>query len=82
MFGPLRENPDVEDGLYTMTVSYDEEKGTYELVGDTWIQRNTYVFVDALNLKIVGKNIMADIRGAYMNKGTLTMTKFTPSFES
>ena len=82
MFGPLRENPDVEDGLYTMTVSYDEEKGTYKLVGDTWIQRNTYVFVDALNLKIVGKNIMADIRGAYMNKGTLTMTKFTPSFES
>ena len=49
---PLSSNPDVEDGLYTMSVDYDPSTGYFSLIGETWIQRETYVFVDLNNVYV------------------------------
>mgnify|MGYP002435451249 FL=1 len=49
---PLSSNLDVEDGLYTMSVDYDPSTGYFSLIGETWIQRETYVFVDFNNVYV------------------------------
>lgn len=49
---PLSSNPDVEDGLYTMSVDYDPSTGYFSLIGETWIQRETYVFADFNNVYV------------------------------
>lgn len=45
-FYPLASNPDVEDGLYTMSVNYDSAAERYSLAGESWIQRDSYTFVN------------------------------------
>ncbi len=87
MFGPLRENPSVEDGLYTMSVTYNENTKTYEFYGKEWIQHNTYVFADVKDASLRGEALLGGIYGngglfgSYTKLGDLSLIRFTPSFE-
>lgn len=82
MFGPRLENPDVEDGLYTMSVTYDESTGTYTLIGSEWIQRDTYVFVDLKGLSLGGNVIMSSVFYTNSNTkhGTLYQERYVPDY--
>lgn len=90
MFGPLRENPGVEDGLYTMTIAYDEATDTYHLNGSAWIQRDTYIFVDFKNVRLSGENLLGDAYGQYVEffwtkygkVGTVSLARFDPMQDS
>ncbi len=87
MFGPLRENPSVEDGLYTMSVTYDESKKTYTFIGSEWIQHNTYIFADVKDATLRGETLLGSIYGpggffgSYTKLGNLSLVRYTPSFE-
>ena len=82
MFGPRLDNPDVEDGLYTMSVTYDERTGTYTLIGSEWIQRDTYVFVDLKGLSLGGNVIMSSVFYTNSNTkhGTLYQERYVPDY--
>ena len=90
MFGPLRQNPSVEDGLYTMSIDYDEGKECFKLKGKEWIQHDTYLFVDLPNLKLSGNNLLGDVYGQYVelfwteygDVGDISLVRYTPSFET
>lgn len=58
-------NPDVEEGLYTMSVSYDETTGKYSFVGKQWIQHDTYVFADLKNISLNDDILEGDVYGEY-----------------
>jgi len=66
MFGPLRENPSVQDGIYTMNVTFNASDDTFSLTSVEWIQRETYDFVDCLAMKFDGVNLLGNI---HMNYG-------------
>ena len=67
MFGPLRENPNVEDGMYTMDISYDAQNKTFNFTGSEWIQHDTYDFADCLNIRQEEGNLFGDIYGKKAN---------------
>ena len=85
MFGPLRENPSVEDGLYTMTVTYNEEASSFEFTGKDWIQHDTYQFVDLKQMKFQQDTLLSTVYQhswfSYVVTGELSMVRYTPSFE-
>lgn len=56
-------NPDVEEGLYTMSVNYNEATGKYEFIGRQWIQHDTYKFVDLKNVVFNEDKITGDVYG-------------------
>ncbi len=58
-------NPDVEEGLYTMTVTYNESSGKYDFVGSRWIQHDTYVFADLKNVVLNDDVLSGDVYGEY-----------------
>lgn len=58
-------NPDVEEGLYTMTVTYIESTGKYEFIGSQWIQRDTYEFADLKNIVLENGALSGDVYGNY-----------------
>ena len=58
-------NPDVEEGLYTMTVSYNESSGKYSFTGSEWIQHDTYVFADLVNISLSDDVLLGDVYGEY-----------------
>ena len=43
-------NPNVEQGLFTMTVSYNESANNFNFIKDQWIQHDTYEMVDLKNV--------------------------------
>lgn len=58
-------NPNVEEGLYTMTVTYNESTGKYDFFGSKWIQRNTYFFVDLRSVVLNEDVLSGDVYGEY-----------------
>ena len=82
LFRPLRENPSVEDGLYTMSVSYNETANTYDLVGQKWIQRDTYIFADYRNMTLYGSVLQGDVYSSpwytYTKQGVFYLTPMDP----
>ena len=90
MYGPLRENPDVEDGLCTMSVDYNESTGYYEFFQGQWIQHDTYVMADLKNVVIQNGVFLGDVYGTvanflfteYGDAGDISLVRYTPSFES
>ena len=72
----------MEDGLYTMSVTYDENTGTYTLIGSEWIQRDTYVFVDLKGLSLGGNVIMSSVFYTNSNTkhGTLYQERYVPEY--
>ncbi len=78
--GGVLPNPDVEEGLYTMTVSYDTHTGKYSFLGSQWIQRNTYQFGHLLEIEIDGDKLFGDVCGQdnygdYHDVGDVQVTK-------
>ncbi len=57
-------NPNVEEGLYTMTISYSEELGTYHFTGHEWIQHLSYVFVDLENVTLSDDSLSGQVFGS------------------
>ncbi len=88
IYGPLRENPSVESGLYTMAVTYNENSKTYEFTSREWIYHDTYVFVDVKNASLRGKALLGNIYGPtgyfgnYAKAGEISLVRYTPSFET
>lgn len=82
LFGPLRENPSVEDGLYTMSVAYNETTNTYDLIGKKWIQRDTYIFADYRNMTLYGSVLQGDVYSSpwytYTKQGVFYLTPMDP----
>ena len=72
-YGPTETNLDVEDGLYTMSISYDWKTQTYNLVGLDWIQHETYIMADFLNMILNGDNFSGDV---YALDSWLFMTEY------
>lgn len=60
-FYPTVGNPNVEEGLYTMTVEYDTATNTYDFVGYEWIQRHTYVFAHLINVELKDDTITGNV---------------------
>ena len=58
-------NPDLEEGLYTMTIGYDESTEKYEFIGSQWIQHDTYAFADLKNITLVDDTLSGDVYGEY-----------------
>jgi len=58
-------NPNVEEGLYTMTVSYNESTGKFDFIGSQWIQHDTYVFADLKNVVLTDDVLSGDVYGEY-----------------
>lgn len=58
-------NPNVEEGLYTMTISYDATTGTYEFIGNQWIQHDTYAMADLKNITFTDNTLSGDVYGEY-----------------
>lgn len=66
-YGPTAENPAVEDGFYCMSISYDWNTKSYNLIGTQWIQQDTYVMVDFLNMSLNDSTFSGDVYGDYAN---------------
>lgn len=58
-------NPNVEEGLYTMTVSYNESTGRFDFIGSQWIQHDTYAFADLKNVVLTDDVLSGDVYGEY-----------------
>ncbi len=70
-------NPDVEEGMYSMTVTYNDETSTYEFKGHRWIQHDTYEFANLCNVTIDGDSLHGDVYGKteYGDVGDVLVTK-------
>ena len=67
-FYPTAENPDVEYGLYTMTVDYDVSTALYSMAGETWVQRDSYAFVGLCDIHTENNQLIGKVdqsEGAY-----------------
>lgn len=58
-------NPDVEEGLYTMIITYDDASATYEFLGSQWIQHDTYAMADLKNITLSNHTLSGDVYGEY-----------------
>ncbi len=64
-YGATEENADIEDGIYSMSISYDWATKTYNLYGSQWIQHDTYLMVDFLNMSLNDSVFSGDAYGEY-----------------
>ncbi len=64
-FYPLTADSGVEEGLYVMSVDYDIYTGTYDFVGEQWIQHDTYQMADLRNVRLIGDQLSGGVWGEY-----------------
>ena len=75
-------NPDVEEGLYAMSVNYNSSTKHYEFIAKQWIQHDTYTFADLKNVVFSDGIMSGDIYGEnglgifaqYMDLGDFTVS--------
>ena len=58
---PVKENPDVESGLYYTSVSYNAETKMYDFKGLQWIQHDTYLFAGLHNCTLDMYTLSGDV---------------------
>lgn len=61
MYHPLRQNPDVESGIFVMNVKYDDESGYFKFIQSEWIQHDSYIMADLLHVSLTSDMLKGDV---------------------